>query len=113
MCSILLGLRVADVSLFLFSPHAGASPHVMHRLFSLQFSGPNSLLADKEAFEASVRAALSLAKPVENIKEDSIKEFNSNSTSGILYGLGSGGGLEVLEVVSSYMLGVVIFYQVG
>ena len=33
---------------------------------------------------------------------------DAEEESGILYGLGSGGGLEVLEVVSSYMLGVVI-----
>ena len=46
-----------------------------------------------------------VVKSVEHIKEDSIKDFNSNSTTGILYGLGGGEGL---EVVSSYMLGVVI-----
>ena len=46
-----------------------------------------------------------VVKSVQHIKEDSIKDFNSNSTTGILYGLGGGEGL---EVVSSYMLGVVI-----
>lgn len=46
-----------------------------------------------------------VVKSVEDIKEDLIKDFNKEEERGILYGLGGASGL---EVVSSYMLGVVI-----